>query len=484
MPADAPPTLLTGTTLGRYRIERRLGAGGMGEVYEALHLDLNRRVAVKTLLPSAASKPVAVARFLREGQATARLRHPHAIEVFDVGMDRDVVFLVMELLDGETFAALIARESPLAPARIAALMLPVLAAVQAAHEEGVVHRDLKPANLFLHRARDGRIVPKVLDFGVSKVVDEDVTSLTQSEAVLGTPYYMSPEQLQGAKYVDARSDQYTLGVILYECATQRKPFVGETVFVVMNAIASGRFAPPREVVPSLSPAFEAEIVRAMSLDPGARFESVCALGRALLPFAEDRVRASWESTFAVERPASAALRRASAPPPPASAASKPQVSVPAPPPRDLFADPLSTSVPWSSALREAAPGGPGSPGTSPSPKRVSRRVVGAVAASVVIVALTTFALRRGASGPPPTSRSMPVAVARAAPPDVFMAPAQPASSARQPVVSATVSAVTAAPSTPVQEPRRTRGREPRRGYNRPGAPADPRVGTNSIPILR
>jgi serine/threonine-protein kinase len=481
MPAYSPPSLSAGAMLGRYRIERRLGAGGMGEVYEALHSDLNRRVAIKTLLPSAVSHPDAVARFLREGQATARLRHPHAVDIFDVGVDRGVVFLVMELLDGETLAALIAREAPLAPERVVAIMLPVLAAVQAAHEEGVIHRDLKPANLFLHRGRTGGLVPKVLDFGISKVVDEDVTSLTQSESVLGTPCYMSPEQLRGAKYINARSDQYTLGVILYECVTQRKPFDGETIFVVMSAIASGRFAPPREVVPSLPSAFEEVILRAMDVDPAGRFESVCALGRALLPFADDRIRALWESTFASERPVP--IRRASAAPPPASVSSRPDPAERGQQPRDPFADPLSTPTPWSSAPVAAAHDGSPSRGIA-SRGRVLRRGAGAAAAVLLVAALVAFVMRRRASGPSPALHPTSGAATRAAPPEVFAAPTRASAGSVQPAALPPTSAVVTPPDLVDVPLARPASQEPRRRVRGRAPPTSHRVGTNSIPILR
>lgn len=298
MSPPPPPTLPPETMIGRYRIAKRIGVGGMGEVYEAQHMDLNKRVAVKILLPAIASRPEIIARFVREGQATAKLRHPHAVDISDVGVDHGVPFLVMEYLDGETLEALIAREAPLSPSRIAELMLPVLAAVKAAHEEDIVHRDLKPANIFLHRSRDNKLTPKVLDFGISKMADEDGASgLTQTASLLGTPHYMSPEQLRSSKHVDARSDQYALGGILYECATRQKAFRGETSYIIMNAIANGQFTPPRAIVPSLLPAFEAMVLRAMSTDPDARFESVHALGCALIAFADGRAKAFWESVF-------------------------------------------------------------------------------------------------------------------------------------------------------------------------------------------
>jgi serine/threonine protein kinase len=185
--------------------------------------------------------------------------------------------------------------------RITDILLAVCAGVFAAHEAGVIHRDLKPPNIFLSRGSLDDIVPKVLDFGISKLLDEKMSStLTGTGTVMGTTPYLSPEQVAG-RPVDARSDQYSLGVILYECATGRRPHEGETLFAIMRSIADGRFRRPRELRPDIPPAFEAVIMRAMSHDPARRFESVHALGHALLPFASQRRQVLWGEYFGTGR---------------------------------------------------------------------------------------------------------------------------------------------------------------------------------------
>jgi serine/threonine protein kinase len=210
--------------------------------------------------------------------------------------------MVMEYLEGESLSSLLRRQGALLPERIAELMLPVLSAVECAHRAGIVHRDLKPANIFLARTALGTSQPKVLDFGIAKVtLLEGEVSQTASHAYLGTPTYMSPEQTRSAREVDARSDQFSLGVILYLCVTGRLPFRGKSVMDVACAILQGQFNPPRMVKPDLDESFEQIILRAMQLDPDDRFASVHQMGRALLAFASEPVRTQWTAAFEADR---------------------------------------------------------------------------------------------------------------------------------------------------------------------------------------
>src|SRR5688500_6866466 len=192
---DDNDLLQPGTKFGRYSIVRRLGTGGMGAVYEGLHPTLKKRVAIKVLHRRYADSELAVARFMREGEAASRIQHPNVVDVFDVGLETGMPYLVMEYLEGESLGALIDRIGRLEPQQTADVMLPVCAAVAAAHEAGVIHRDLKPENIFLAKARLGAAEPKVLDFGISKVTGEiGQLALTGTAAFLGSPYYVSPEQ--------------------------------------------------------------------------------------------------------------------------------------------------------------------------------------------------------------------------------------------------------------------------------------------------
>ena len=291
-------TLPPGTALGRYEIRRLIGRGGMGCVYEAVHRDLKKRVAIKTLLPSLAASDEARIRFLREGEAASRIRHPNVVDVTDVGIEGQTSYLVMEYLEGEDLASMIARQGALSIEQSADFLLPVAAAISTAHEQGVIHRDLKPANILLARSAVGGLQPKVLDFGISKVTgDRGTMVLTGTGATFGTTFYLPPEQLQGARQADARSDQYALGTIVYECVTGRRAFERDNLYGVLKDIAEGNYPPPISRRPDLPPAMDALIRRSMSLDPAARFDSVKAMGAAMLEFATPQARVVWSSFF-------------------------------------------------------------------------------------------------------------------------------------------------------------------------------------------
>lgn len=296
--AQDEPDLPSGTMLGRYRIDRRLGAGGMGAVYLANHTGLNKTVVVKVLHAHYAKLPALRLRFVREGEAAARIRHAHVVDVTDVGVEGAIPYLVMEYLHGESLGALLDRQGALSPDRAVDLMLPVIDAVHAAHVAGVVHRDLKPDNLYLVRTPTGDPHPKVLDFGISRVVEGDGRDhRTGTAAMLGTPAYMSPEQIESARDVDAASDQYALGVVLYECLTGVQAFRGDGVYAVLSRVGTGRFDPPRVLRPEIQPALEAVVLRAMAHARDGRFPSLREFGTALLPFASPRARMIWGTTF-------------------------------------------------------------------------------------------------------------------------------------------------------------------------------------------
>jgi serine/threonine-protein kinase len=226
--SSSPPVEVGAILAGKFRVDRVLGAGGMGVVLEATHLALHQRVAIKFLNQRGRENPDAVARFQREGRAAAKLRSKHVVRVMDVGaLDDGQPYLVMELLEGRDLASVL-KDGPLGVEEALDVMLQACDAVAEAHKAGIVHRDLKPGNIFLTTDNNGAKLVKVLDFGISKV-DDDALSLTNTSEFLGSPLYMSPEHLRAARDVDPRSDVWSLGVILYEMLTGRRPFTGTTV---------------------------------------------------------------------------------------------------------------------------------------------------------------------------------------------------------------------------------------------------------------
>jgi serine/threonine protein kinase len=293
------PSFEPGTAVGTYRLEAFVAAGGMAEVYRARHTKLDKVVAIKFLDREHARRPPVVARFLREGRFASQIRHPNVVEVTDVDEHDGLPYLVMEYLEGQTLSEVIREQGRLEPEAIADIMLPVCAAVAAAHARGVIHRDLKPGNVFLSETDIGEVAPKVLDFGISKSVEEDPASaLTTSASFLGTPIYLSPEQAAGEDGTTA-SDQYSLGVMLYELATGRRPYDTNQKFIrLLNAISKGEFDPPRVHHEELSEQLERTIMRAMSLEPGDRFPTVLELATVLLRIANERTRTLWQPRLA------------------------------------------------------------------------------------------------------------------------------------------------------------------------------------------
>jgi len=297
MSQEAPElqTLNKGARIAGYSVVRVIGRGGMGVVYEGVHEALGKRVAIKTLIAATGQSQDVTARFLREGKAAARIRHPHVCDVFDVGVHEGVPYLVMEYLEGEDLGSYIENRPLLRPDEIADLIIPVASALSAAHEAGVIHRDLKPDNVFIVRGKSGALVPKLLDFGISKLDDAQALNLTGTNAILGTPYYMSPEQAGSSRTVDHRSDVFSLGVILYQCATRELPFKGDSLFQLLGAILHTEPVRASQISHSLPAAFEGVIGRAMQKDPNRRYQTAAQLGGALLPFASPRVRLAFEA---------------------------------------------------------------------------------------------------------------------------------------------------------------------------------------------
>lgn len=288
-----------GESFDGYVIESVIGQGGMGFVYKARQTGLDRHVAIKTLLPQHLDKAEYLARFLREGRAATRIKSRHVVQIFDVRQRDGAPYLVMEFLSGVPLDAQLSKGGAMAPAAAVDVMLAVCDAVSAAHRVGVIHRDLKPANVFLSQGEDGGLEPKVVDFGISRLLDNFQDGLqTKTHALLGTPAYLSPEQTRGSKHITERSDQYALGLILYECLTGKVAFPDTDFFVLIARIATGEVMPPRTLRHDLSLELEAVVLRAMACEPDGRFESVAAFANALLPFASEQGRSRWSSAFA------------------------------------------------------------------------------------------------------------------------------------------------------------------------------------------
>jgi eukaryotic-like serine/threonine-protein kinase len=302
-----------GTVLaGKYRVERLLGEGGMGWVVVATHLQLEQRVAVKFLHAShARDTSEAVPRFLREARAAARIQSEHVARVSDFGtLDNGAPYLVMEYLEGEDLESLLRTRGALPADLVVDYAMQACEGLGEAHAAGIVHRDLKPANLFLAKRSDGSVRVKLLDFGISKLAapaGAPEVAMTSTQALMGSPLYMAPEQMRSSKKVDGRADIWSMGVILYEMLAGRPPFDGETLPVVCARILAEPPTPLRSVQSNVPPALEAVVMRCLEKEPQQRFYDVAALARALAPFGTPEAQSAAERIGRVARVRTASL---------------------------------------------------------------------------------------------------------------------------------------------------------------------------------
>jgi serine/threonine protein kinase len=358
---------LTGRVLmNKLRVERLLGEGGMGAVYEVEHLITKHRRALKVMHGKLAANAETIARFIREAGVAGTLRTPYVVETFDAGqLDDGSPYVLMELLEGRPLSGLFDSPAPLSAGRLVGLICQVLEGLAVAHRAGIVHRDIKPDNVFVAMDERGLERVRILDFGISKFtqgVPDYQGTLTSEGAMMGTPYYMSPEQALGVKDIDARSDLYAVGVMLYEGLARRRPYEAQTLAALVLKIHHGDHEPISEAVPGLSKGLADAVERAMSVDAKHRFASAEEMLAALVPHSDSQFVTSLQT-----------LRNAA-----------PQ-----------FAETLDAPVVAPSTVQ------------SPKPTPSRARVYVAVAAAVVLAGLGVgAAVSMGGTGDPPATTTM------------------------------------------------------------------------------
>jgi len=281
---------------GKYRVDRVLGAGGMGVVVAATHVQLNTQVALKFLLAEVLNEPTIVERFVREARAAVQIQSEHVARVTDVStLPTGSPYMVMEFLEGQDLAQHLTQQGALPVTQAVGFLLQACEAVAEAHALGIVHRDLKPANLFLTQRHRREPIIKVLDFGISKSQDSGSLNLTNTATMMGSPYYMSPEQMKSARDVDPRSDIWAIGVILFELLTGQLPFQGNSITEVVVSVTTSKVPNIRDLRSEVPVGLVEVIARCLERDPDRRFADVGALAKALVPFGPPR------SDISVER---------------------------------------------------------------------------------------------------------------------------------------------------------------------------------------
>jgi serine/threonine-protein kinase len=492
---ESPAVTEIGTVLdGKYRLDAFLSKGGMGGVYGATHVMLNRRVAVKLINPELVTSQDVVRRFQREARATTLLNHPNIVSVYDLGQTPEgTLYIAMEYVDGPSLRSVIKNGGPVAPLRATALMRQLASALSAAHRQGIVHRDLKPHNVMITQTADGQEQAKLVDFGIAKTFDEG-TQLTVAGLTLGTPHYMAPEQAEG-KSVDARSDIYACGVILYEMLTGDVPFTGSSLATVLIKHISEAPEPPSLRNPHvlIPQALESIAMRCLAKAPAERFQTADELGEALKRAASSvggaaAVEATGAIDTSVHTAATTPMPAVAAPPlamPTASSNTRPTSGRP-----DTHA--AAGTVPTLPTVKTAAPS-PASPeapptastmhavdGSDPSPpqRSASKGVLAAVLVAVLLSAAGIAYVIAGRTAPPPVPASA------AEPPPTTAATASPGTQALPPAPRAGVDALgPPASATAAAAPPQTAPTSEPSASRRPsaGSPA-PTTQTQAAPV--
>jgi serine/threonine-protein kinase len=422
------------TLAGKYRIERELGTGGMGRVVAAKHLVLDQMVALKFIRTGVLEGSEAVRRFLREARAAARLKSEHIARVLDVAtLDTGEPYMVMEYLEGVDLHTVLKQRGALTVEEASEYVIQACVALAEAHAAGIVHRDIKPANLFLTRGPAGVPCLKVLDFGVSKPghldsVDVEVTTAT---SMLGSPRFMSPEQMMCSRDVDRRADIWSLGVLLYVLASGKLPFDADTLGGLFNKVMHEPLRPISQVRVGLPPVFQAVVARCLEKEPARRFQDVRELAHALAPFGPPRARALLERiALYVQAPERAELAAVYSDPALAPrAAERPSAA------------PSGTAAPWATSSRTAK-------------RTASSRLVAGVwltALAILLLAVTVLVTRANrvrtlASDAKPTPSATPIP--SAAPPPTATPTPSPVASQEIPTIAVTDAPVAPAPKKP------------------------------------
>ena len=472
----------------KYRVEQVLGRGGMGTVVEVTHAQLGTAFALKFLHRDVVGDPSILERFLREARATAALRSEHICRVFDVGTFQDLPYQVMERLEGADLAKILRLRERLPVSDACDYVLQACVGIAEAHAAQIVHRDLKPGNLFLTARPDGSPLIKVLDFGIAKApraAGGGGGELTRTDAILGSPSYMSPEQLQSSRLVDRRSDIWSLGVILFELVSGRRPFVGEGLADLALKIA----LEPAPRLPAGPPALDAVIARCLARDPAHRFQQVAELAAAIAPLASEHGRGAAAGLLRAARGAHvAAVAPAPAPPAIATAIAR-SMSDPA-----AAGDP-ATTMDSAGALESQAP----AQGWTRLRGGAIWIMAGAIAAGVIVgVAVGGGGGGGGGSsssggGEPPAGPESaeparaaasidaapapaavsPAEASAAAPAPTFPAGSEVAEPAGAAAAGSTAPATAAAPATPPKKQQPVRARPAATPKKKPGTPPPP-----------
>jgi len=398
--------------LGKYRIEQVLGQGGMGVVVSARHLELDELVAIKFMHPNFAGQQEQVERFLREGRAAAKIKSEHVARVRDVGKTADgVPYMILEHLTGSDLASVIKDEGKVAIPDAVEFLLQACEALAEAHTSGIVHRDLKPANLFLIVRADGSPCVKLLDFGISKLIDAQEAALTATNGMMGSPLYMAPEQLSAAKSVDKRADIWALGIILYELVTGERPFDAPTLPQLVLRVATDAPTPITNYLPDAPEALVAVIDRCLTKNPDQRYENVGVLASALAPLAPPEAQHSIDRIARVIAASTTGgqkrQRTVRTSPNPGNA----DATGPVPMSREESAATMVGTPPIDAKLAQTTNGGSTQTKPAPVEPAPSRRGL-AIAIGGMAVALLALAVVIGTRREPPAT---PAAAASAAP---------------------------------------------------------------------